>query len=114
MRKKSRETHEKQIRSMSVLSSTSHLTVKITQYVLPCRRMFNLNQTVIASKKVTLKEEPNCSIRIGFHSKDPNGRPVAGLFNRGRVFPRGRVFQLTVYLSVIPKNQNSDGFRSGE
>jgi lipoate synthase len=55
MRQKSPESDEKQIRSMSVLSSTSCLTVKITQYVPPSQLNLNLNQTVIPSEKVTLK-----------------------------------------------------------
>jgi hypothetical protein len=55
MRKKSRGTHEKQIKSMSMLSLTSSLTVKIPQYVLSSRLNLNLNQTVILSEKVAVK-----------------------------------------------------------
>jgi hypothetical protein len=57
MRKKSSEIHEKQIRSMSVLSPTSYLNVKITEYVFASQKKLD-------------------SIH-SFHSKVPNGRPVA-------------------------------------
>jgi hypothetical protein len=76
MRKKSHGTHEKQIISMSVLSPTSHLTLKITQYFLPSQLNFNLNQTVIPSEKVTLK-----SLEAGFF----NSLEIAGV---SAIYPR--------------------------
>jgi hypothetical protein len=77
--------HEKQIISMSVLSPTRHLTIKITQYDLPPQPDFNCNQTVIHSEKVALAAESHCLIGIGFHSNIPNGRPAAEFAKRREV-----------------------------
>jgi hypothetical protein len=66
---------------MSVLSPTSDLTVKITQYVQPPQLNLNLNQTLIHSGKVTSMSQSHSFIRIGFHSKLPNGHLVEGFFN---------------------------------
>jgi hypothetical protein len=85
MRKKSRGTHEKQIISLSMLSPTSYLTVKITQHILPPPLNFNLNQTVIHSEEVTIKSQSHSFIWIGFPSKVSNGRPMAAFLSRGRV-----------------------------